>query len=155
MVSLHARKRKKANSNPMTDRDTNLSWIHEQQSWFIVLLLLIAMVLSAELGYQLGHRRHPHTHDDARRHFNSVLASLLGLLALLLGFTFHMSDDRYETRRQLVINDANALEALYDESALLPERQRQPFKLLLRQYVDVRSDPALFSRRISRPLLAQ
>jgi hypothetical protein len=49
---------------------------------------------------------------------------LLGLLALLLSFTFAMSADRHNTGRQLVVNDANVLGGLYLQSSLrgLPAR---------------------------------
>jgi hypothetical protein len=40
---------------------------------------------------------------------SAVLGSLLGLLALLLSFTFAMSAARYDARRQLVVKDANQL----------------------------------------------
>jgi hypothetical protein len=100
------------------------------------------MTISAEVGFRLGRRWHPGSDDAYRRHFGSVLGSLLGLLALLLSFTFVMSANRYEARRQLVLSDANSLESLYLLSSLLPEESRRPFKQSLRKYVNLRSQVA-------------
>jgi hypothetical protein len=117
----------------------NSSWLYQQNPVWIIAVLAIAMTLSAEIGFHLGRKWHPRFDDARRRHFGSVLGSLLGLLALLLSFTFVMSANRYEFRRQLVMNDANALEGLYLQSSLLPEESRKPFKQTLRKYVNLRS----------------
>ena len=54
-----------------------------------------------------------------------------------------MAAGRYDIRRQLVVNDANALGGLYLQSSLLPDPPRKAFKQLLRQYVDLRAQVAL------------
>jgi hypothetical protein len=117
----------------------NISWLYQQNPIWIIAVLAIAMTLSAEIGFYLGRKWHPRSDDARRGHFGSVLGSLLGLLALLLSFTFVMSANRYEFRRQLVVSDANALEGLYLQSSLLPEESRKPFKQSLRKYVNLRS----------------
>jgi hypothetical protein len=82
--------------------------------------LLVATALAGEIGSSVGRRWQPRTDDARRGHIGSILGSLLGLLALLLGFTFAMTAARYDTRRQLVVNDANVLGGLYFQSSLLP-----------------------------------
>jgi len=122
------------------------SWLYQQNPIWIVAVLLVAMTISAELGFWLGHRWYSRTDDVRRGHFGSVLGSLLGLLALLLSFTFSMSANRYDTRRQLVVTDANGLEGLYLQSSFLPDASRKAFKQLLRQDVDSLSQIALLRR---------
>jgi Protein of unknown function (DUF4239) len=119
------------------------SWLYQQNPIWIIAALLVAMTIAAELGFRLGRRWYPRFDDARRGHFGSILGSLLGLLALLLSFTFAMSANRYDVRRQLVLNDANALEGLYLQSSLLPEAPRKSFKQLLKGYVDLRSRVAL------------
>ena len=119
------------------------SWLYHQNPLWIIAALLLAMTISAELGFRLGRRLYPRFDDTRRGHFGSVMGSLLGLLALLLSFTFAMSANRFDVRRQLVVNDANALEGLYLQSSLLPETSRKSFKQLLKGYVDLRSQIAL------------
>lgn len=119
------------------------SWLYEQDSIWVVVGLLLATVLAGEIGCQAGRRHHSRTDEARRRTIGSVVVSLLGLLALLLSFTFAMSADRYDVRRQLVVRDANALGGLYLQSDLLPDAPRIAFKRLLRQCVDLRAQVAL------------
>ena len=86
---------------------------------------------------------------------------MLGLLALLLGFTFSMAVSRYDTRRSLVLKEANAIGTAWLRAGLLPEAQRARVKELLRRYLDVRlkyealsRDPGQFAegRRLSTQL---
>jgi hypothetical protein len=120
------------------------SWLYHQNPLWIVAALVVVMTIAAEFGFRLCRRWHPRSDDARRGHLRSILGSLLGLLALLLSFTFVMSANRYEARRQLVLSDANSLEGLYLLSSLLPEESRKPFKQSLRKYVDLRSQVAHF-----------
>jgi hypothetical protein len=131
-----------------------LGWLYERDSWVIVAVLLGAMMLAAEIGYQVGQRWPMRAGDISGRYFIAVQGSLLGLLALLLGFTFNMSTQRYEMRRQLVMDDANALGILWLQSSLLPEPQRSRFDPLLRQYIEVRADTAVLKHELTRAELA-
>jgi hypothetical protein len=124
----------------------NSSWLYRQDVPVVVGVLIVLMTIAAELGFVLGRRWHPRSDDVRRGHFGTVLGSLLGLLALLLSFTFVMSANRYEFRRQLVVNDANTLEGLYLQSSLLPEESRKVFKQTLRKYVDLRSQISILHR---------
>lgn len=63
---------------------------------------------------------------------------MLGLLALLLGFTFAMAMSRFEVRKQLVLDEANAIGTTFLRAQLLPPPARQEISDLLRQYVEVR-----------------
>lgn len=117
-------------------------WLYHQNPMCIVLALVAIMSLAAEVTFRVGRRWHTRSDDFRRGHFGSVLGSLLGLLALLLSFTFAMSANRFDARRQLVLSDANALEALYLQSSLLSDGARRTFKQSLRQYVDAQAQVA-------------
>lgn len=106
--------------------------------WTFTLFVLAVLLGSAELGYRLGLRLHL-AKDEARKSLiGGVQGAVLGLLALLLGFTFSMAVNRYETRRDLVLKEANAIGTTWLRAGLLPEAERAPVKDLLRRYVDVR-----------------
>ncbi|PZO02363.1 MAG: hypothetical protein DCF28_08580 [Alphaproteobacteria bacterium] len=66
------------------------------------------------------------------------MTAVLGLLALLLGFSFSMVMDRYETRRILVIEEANALGTTWLRIQILDAPERQTMSVLLERYVDAR-----------------
>ena len=83
------------------------------------------MALAGEIGCRLGRRWHPRTDEARIGHIRAILGSVLGLLALLLSFTFAMSAQRYNERRQLVVRDANVLDGLYLQSDLLPDAAQE------------------------------
>jgi len=118
-----------------------LSWLDECDTWVIVAMLLCVMIVTGEIAYFAGYRWSSRAVEAGKGHFSAVQGSLLGLIALLLSFTFNMSAQRYETRRQLTLEEANTLNAVYLRSDMLPAPQRAEFKGILRQYVDGRVDP--------------
>ena len=106
---------------------------------WLVLALAIALFLSAsEIGFQLGRRGRPSNNDSTRSQVNMLQAASLGMLALLLGFTFSMALTRFETRKQLVLDEADAIGTTYLLAQLLPEPACKEVSGLLRRYVDVR-----------------
>ncbi|HEY2356179.1 MAG TPA: hypothetical protein VGH86_01910 [Phenylobacterium sp.] len=63
-----------------------------------------------------------------------IVSAVLGLLALLLGFTFSLAVDRFDARRVLVLQEANAIGTAYLQSQLLPEPHRGRMSELLVRY---------------------
>ena len=73
--------------------------------------LFVAQVLARELG-GWTHRRLAGATDDPPEEASDkgfIQSGVLGLLALLIAFTFNMAVNRYETRRSLVVAEANAI----------------------------------------------
>jgi len=131
------------------------SWLYQQDTIWVIVALFVAMIVTGELGARLGRRWYPRADDLRRGHFGSVLGSLLGLLALLVSFTFAMAANRYDARRQLVVQEANVLNGLYLQSSLLPEIPRKDFKQQLSQYVGVRAQAATLRRDATAEQLTQ
>jgi hypothetical protein len=106
------------------------SWLYRQHPICLVAVLMVVMTLTAEIGFRLGRRWHPRTDDARRSHLASVMGSLLGLLALLLSFTFAMSANRYDTRRQMVMSEAStwrsAPRPLFCAMTLPQRKRRKP-----------------------------
>lgn len=95
------------------------------------------LLVAAESGYRLGLRLHA-AGDSARRdQIGAVHAAVLGLLALLMGFTFSMALERYDHRRELVVRQANTIGTTWLRAGLLPDPLRQPVRHLLGAYVDL------------------
>ncbi|MDC9823962.1 hypothetical protein PRN20_09460 [Devosia sp. ZB163] len=67
-----------------------------------------------------------------------IVSAVLGLLALLMGFTLSLSLDRFETRRALVLEEANAIGTAYLRTQLLREPHRGRLTDLLVSYIDNR-----------------
>lgn len=101
----------------------------------IILALLFA---ASALGYR-GHRwwlaRQKQTAPEGHDY---LLSAMLGLLALLLGFTFSLALNRYETRRELVVQEANAIGTAWLRAQLLEEPDRGAVSNHLRGYLRLR-----------------
>ncbi len=64
------------------------------------------VVAACRIGFQTGLVRLHNTSDEARKgQIGTLQGAVLGLLALLLGFTFAMAVQRYDNRRDLVVAD--------------------------------------------------
>ena len=106
------------------------------------LLLSIALFLlltaTVEAGFRLALLTH--VHDDQDRHEQIAISrdSLGILLSLLLGFTLAMALPHYDLRKQLVMDEANAIGTTGLRATLLPEPQKIRVRGLLRQYVEAR-----------------
>lgn len=120
--------------------------------WSVFFLASVLMLALAEVGFRLGLRLYS-TNDSARKgQIGGVQGAVLGMLGLLLGFTFAMAVQRYDTRRGLVLQEANAIGTTYLRASLLPDAHQVPVRELLRRYVDSRlkywplvDDPAMFA----------
>jgi hypothetical protein len=99
--------------------------------------LIVLLLLAAELGFRVG-RRLARRSPGGAPPVGAIQASLLGLLALLLGFSFAMAQSRFEARRALVAVEANAISTAYLRSQLLPKPEGPEIADALRRYVDIR-----------------
>ncbi len=76
---------------------------------------------------------------ENRSDLSALQASTLGLLGLLLGFSFSMAVNRYDLRKQLEVDEANAIATTWLRAAALDEPDRTAARKVLRAYVSVRS----------------
>jgi hypothetical protein len=102
------------------------------------LTFLVILLISTAAGFSLGIRSASDGDEVSRSQFSTVQAAVLGLLALLLAFTFAMAVSRFDTRKNLVLEEANAIGTTYLRAQLLPGPYNSEVSALLRQYVDVR-----------------
>jgi hypothetical protein len=67
-------------------------------------------------------------------------SAMLGLLALMIAFTFSMALSRFEARRDAVLNEANSIGTTALRARLLSEPNRTETLKLLQEYVQIRLD---------------
>src|SRR5262249_52959873 len=67
-------------------------------------------------------------------------AAMLGLLALLIAFSTSMVQERWEARRLLIVDEANAIGSAHLRGALLPPAAAEEARRLLRDYTDARQE---------------
>jgi hypothetical protein len=104
-------------------------------------LLLIGvfagMLLSLIIGQRLGRREKGGT-DSGRIQLTAVEAAIFGLMGLMIAFTFSGAAQRYEMRRQLVVDEANAIGTSYLRIDLLPAVRQAALRDKYRQYLEAR-----------------
>ena len=101
----------------------------------IVTLLLLAL---AEAGCRFGLAYRQRNPDAAVGHSGSVQGAVLGLLGLLLGFSFAMAVGRYDIRRSLVVDEANSIGTTWLRADFLPAPHQQEVKELLKRYTQIK-----------------
>ncbi len=104
----------------------------------IALAILALMLLAMEVGYRVGLRRQA-TSPDTRTQISAVQTSLLGILALMLAFTFSIALDRYNSRSLAIVNEANAIGTAFLRTELLPEPPRADAQQAFADYAGVRA----------------
>ena len=113
------------------------------QPWLLFLTVAMLLFASSAAGYGLS--LVTHINEDSHHHeqLTSLREGFFVLLGLLLGFTVAMVLPRFDERRQLVIDEANAIGTTMLRAEMLPEPQRGKTLELLRQYAVVRRDSAI------------
>jgi len=117
-------------------------------------LVIILLVGAAELGARIGRRVSQNL--ERSEDMTTLTASTLGLLALLLAFSLSHALSRYEARRTLILEEANAIGSTANFAAMLPKQAQPEILSLLREYVAVRIglrrpyDPAKLERDAAR-----
>lgn len=112
--------------------------MYNQNSIIIVVLLLASILIAYEICFRIGRYYQKRTDHEVKSQTNSIQAGILGLLALLLGFTFNMALQRFDSRSYAVISEANNIGTAILRTKLLPEPYDSLAQELLQQYVDLR-----------------
>jgi hypothetical protein len=105
--------------------------------WGLFLVIVVLVLASIEGGYRLGGYRRGRSEREKDAPVGAMVGSTLGLLAFMLAFTFGMAASRFDTRKALVLDEANAIGTTYLRAAMLPDG-RDDVQGLLRDYVDAR-----------------
>ncbi len=101
-------------------------------TWAIGLGLFLACCLASELG-GLRRRRLPSPGETIY-----ATSAAVSLLALMIGFTFSVALNRYEARRELVVEEAAALTSLWERVQFQPAAERAAMSAIVRDYTDQR-----------------
>jgi len=102
------------------------------------LLLFVLMLGAAEFGRRIGIRRLAGNTDGLAKGGASADAASFALLGLLIAFTFSGAASRFQDRRDLIADEANAIGTAYLRVDLLPSDVQPPLRELFRRYTDAR-----------------
>lgn len=110
------------------------SIIYRTDAWLLCAVLFIVMICMVWVGSVFRKRRGKETSPSA------IEGSLLGLLGLLLAFTFSMSASRYDARKAIIIDEANDIGTAILRSDLYSDSLRKEFRKNFTDYVKARID---------------
>jgi len=99
--------------------------------------LFLGTIACLEVGYRLGTNKSKNR-ELAHEGIGGLEAAVFALLGLLLGFSFGGGTSRLESRRQLIIEEANAIGTAYLRLDLLGAGDQPAMRRLFREYVDGR-----------------
>lgn len=107
--------------------------------WLVGICLVLSMGLAATIGWFIRRRLVIASGEsEGSGQEGYIVSGVLGLLALLLGFTFSLAIERYEGRRALVLEEANDIGTTYLRAQLLPSPHRERVSNVLVVYTSNR-----------------
>ncbi len=99
---------------------------------------VIVALLAFEGGLRFGQWRARRPDPEPLLPVRTLVASILSLLAFILGFTFGLASTHFDSRSQSVFDEAVAIGTAYHRADFLPDPERTTVRRLLREYVDRR-----------------
>ncbi len=106
--------------------------------WSLLPLTVGIALLAIEAGRRLADYRRQRSAEEKETPVGGMVGGTLGLLAFILAFTFSLAASRFEARRQILLQEANAIGTCYLRAGMLSEPMRTDAQNLLREYVDAR-----------------
>jgi hypothetical protein len=103
----------------------------------VLVLSLPGLWISARFGAAFKKRQRDRE-NDGNDDFDILFGATLTLLALIIGFTFSMAVTRYDQRKNLEEQEANAIGTEYVRAQLLPAADAASVRGLLTSYLDQR-----------------
>lgn len=103
--------------------------------WLVLLVILLA---TGEIGFRLGRWRGRVVNETERGNTSTLVAGMLTLLAFTLGLSISFAQNRYETRRDLVKDEANAIGTAWLRAGVVDGAEGPRMQRLLEDYTRVR-----------------
>ena len=104
----------------------------------IVVLLFISIFIFYLLGVKISNHKQAYYPDSKAKGIGPLEGALLGLLSLLLSFTFGMSASRYDARRSLIVQEANDIGSVISLCDMYPDSTRTLLRKDLKEYLETR-----------------
>lgn len=118
--------------------ESGQGWDETIVAWAFSLALFAGMLLCLEIGWRLGRRRRARDLEGATAGIAAIDGAVFGLLGLLLAFSFSGAATRFDGRRQLIVQEANAIGTAWLRLDLLPASAQAPLRDQFRTYLDSR-----------------
>lgn len=119
----------------------DINFLFEKTSLLIFYIITASAVfLSIMIGFGLGSFNRNRRKNVKEVKLGSIIGAMLGLLAFILAFTFGAATSRFDAKKQLLLDEVNAIGTTFLRTDFLAESERAEAKKLLKKYVDIRVD---------------
>ena len=102
------------------------------------LALFVGMLILLNVGRRIGAKHLASDPKGARTGTGTIEAAVFALLGLLIAFTFSGAVSRFDHRRHLIVEEANAIGTAYLRLDLLPAGAQPALRGEFRRYVEYR-----------------
>lgn len=102
--------------------------------------LLLLLVAAFEIGYRIGRHNRFEADPRATGQVGAIQGAVLGLLGLLLAFSFAAAGTRFLEKQDLIVAEANAIGTAYLRADLLDDTHAPDLRAALRAYTEHRVD---------------
>src|SRR5215204_1405342 len=106
------------------------------------LIPFVSVLIPILLGQRYGQYRKKKAEEVQHAPVGAVVGAAFGLLAFMLAITFQIAANRYDTRKQLLLEEVTNIRSTWLRAGLIPEPYRSNTKKFLVEYVDMRVDLA-------------
>jgi AcrR family transcriptional regulator len=100
--------------------------------------IFLGVLACLRIGWSLGRARLRAGGEDSMAGLGALEGSIYALMGLLIAFTFTGAAQRFESRRDLIVQEVNAIGTAWLRLDLLDTETRDDVRALFRQYLDVR-----------------
>ena len=115
-----------------------LTLLQSSSSLLIAAIICILIIAFYLFGHDLRSKVIKKNPDYSTIELGTINGTLLGLLGLLLAFTFSMASSRFDNRRQVIIEEANNIGTVVLRTDVYPDSVRQLLRVNLKEYVEAR-----------------
>ncbi len=112
--------------------------LYQIPAWIIASVIFVLMMIMNWAGFRLRKKQRAGKTEAEIDSFGSIEGSMLGLMALLLAFSFGMAATKFDERRKIIIEEANDIGTAILRSDLYGDSVRKLFLQDFSVYVDAR-----------------
>ena len=106
--------------------------------WIIFAATVAIIMLSIYFGIFISRVRSKNLTAEDDFPVNTIVGATLALLGFILAFTFGFTTSRFDSRKQLLLDEVNSIGTTYLRAGFLPEPHCTEVRNLIRNYVDLR-----------------
>jgi len=132
----------------------NNSFFSSAPLWILFAATVVIIVLSIYSGIFISRLRREGSTAADELPVNTIVGATLALLGFMLAFTFGFTASRFDSRKQLLLDEVNSIGTTFLRAGFLPEPHCTEVRNLIRNYVDLRIELAAHPENL-KPIIEQ